>query len=605
MRPVSIIPLLAATAFTLPSLPIHSRGENETVPFSIPSEDQDSRSRASALDTKRQGWSYGSFPLGVAPLPAGDLAEKAMAEEYIRWLPDTAKGSTNAQADEKIAKDALLGGSNFTSLDDYKRLHDGLWQVSLPGGVFDGMQFPTTRLTNYTDDRMFSMMRLSASPYRVRRVKPEDTLLFDIENAASITGLSQKELQSQGRLFSIDYSDLKDQASSGLYGAGCQAYFYISATSGDFLPLAIKAIFKGKEDKALVYTPEDSADDWMLAKLMFNSNDNWHCLYSHVVYSHAAAEGPYLAAIRAFSDDHPILAVMRRYENTPWGIRPALWQNVVTSKQVDSYYPWTGYAAGNYSNKVCKSEFSSHLSGEAGNFTSNYIKTNLENRGLINSDFGPALKKFPFWEDCFSVVDNIRDFMRSFIYSYYDTDMAIVQDNELQDWAAEAQVAKVPDFPTKITSREQVVEMLTHHAYLGTVVHSVLSTDGSVGDTVALPFAPSAFWKPLPTEKGATNIIQYMPQVDAAIYQVAILAAVNRPFWKDSNQTMSHMFDDAAMLRRMNRETNIAAANYRKAQNNFSEIVRARKFDSDGLMNGLPFAWKVLDPNWAPYWSTV
>ncbi|KAI8630553.1 lipoxygenase [Xylariaceae sp. FL1651] len=585
--------LLITTVSSLPALTERDTGHDAIVPFSVPSQDRDPQSRATALATKREGWGYGGFPLGVAPFPVGELANKTIAEQEAIWVGATAAGSSYAQEDEVKAIAALKAGGNFTSLDDYTRLYEGQWQSSLPGGIFSGM------LTNYTDDRLFSMMRLSASPYRVRRVQRNDALLFPVDNAASITGgLSQEELRSQGRLFSIDYSDIKDLPASDKYGAGCQAYFYISPHSGDFLPLAIKAILRGLEDKALVYTPEDSADDWMLAKLMFNQNDNWHITYSHITHSHSAAEAPYLAAIRAFSDNHPILAVINRYEKTPWSIRPALESNVITTGQIDSYYPWTGEAAREYTNSV-------YTSGEVSNFQSNYVQTNLENRGLINSKFGPPLKHFPFWEDCSVVVNNIRAFMRSFIYSYYPNDNAILQDKELQDWASEAQVAQVPDFPTKITSRDMVVNMLTHHTYLGTVVHSVLSTDGAVGDSVSLPFAPSAFWKPLPTEKGATDIIQYMPQLYAAIKQVAILAAVNRAFWIDTNQTMSYMFDDDAMLSRMNRETNVAASRYKAAQNVFSTEVRARKFDQDGLSRGMPFMWNVLDPNWAPYWSVV
>lgn len=41
----------------------------------------------------------------------------------------------------------------------------------------------------------------------------------------------------------------RDLPSSGKYGAGCQAYFYIDR-AGDFLPLAVKPIVKGS------YAPE-------------------------------------------------------------------------------------------------------------------------------------------------------------------------------------------------------------------------------------------------------------------------------------------------------------------------------------------------------------
>lgn len=169
-------------------------------------------------------------------------------------------------------------------------------------------------LTNFTDDRLFSMMRLSASPYRLKRVQPSDTLLFPVDSAVSITGLSLQQLKAQGRLFLEDFSEMKELDPTDKFGAGCQAYFYIDPKSGDFLPLAIRPLVKGREKSALVYTPKDQANDWMLAKMLMNQNDGWHTTWAHITQSHSAAEAPYLAAIRTLSDNHPVMVIMKRGE---------------------------------------------------------------------------------------------------------------------------------------------------------------------------------------------------------------------------------------------------------------------------------------------------
>jgi hypothetical protein len=132
-------------------------------------------------------------------------------------------------------------------------------------------------LTNHTDDRTFSMMRLSSVPYRLQRVQRGDALLFPVDDkvSKSITGRTLEELHAQGRLFSEDFLAMKDQEATTAYGAGCQAYFYIN-DAGDFLPLAIKVTVKGREDSALVYTPKDLPDEWLFAKMTINANDGWH-----------------------------------------------------------------------------------------------------------------------------------------------------------------------------------------------------------------------------------------------------------------------------------------------------------------------------------------
>lgn len=249
-------------------------------------------------------------------------------------------------------------------MEDYANLYNGQWSKALPDGPFPGM------LTNFTDDRLFSMMRLSASPYRLKRVQPADTLLFPVDAAASITGLSLQQLKAQGRLFIEDFSEMKELDPTDKFGAGCQAYFYIDPKSGDFLPLAIRPLVKGRENSALVYTPKDQANDWMLAKMLMNQNDGWHTTWAHITQSHSAAEAPYLAAIRTLSDNHPVMVIMKRgelpcssslkasrpypwniffthtqdtVEKTPWNIRPLLEAGVEggSTGAGPQYYAWT------------------------------------------------------------------------------------------------------------------------------------------------------------------------------------------------------------------------------------------------------------------------
>ncbi|KAI0157772.1 lipoxygenase [Xylariaceae sp. FL1272] len=580
----------AALAATVSALPAVTRNDNAKPSYSIPLHDKNPKSRASALATKRAGWKYKEFPLGGAPLPDGSLANKTIAEQDKSWLPFLGVIQNQITQDTDKAIEDLHTSGPFTSLDDYARLYDNEWQTIVPGELLvPGMA------TNYTDDRLFSMSRLSANPYRTRRVQRKDKLLFPVDNAASITGLSLEQLRDQGRLFSVDYSDMATLPRSSNYGAICQAFFYIDPKSGDFLPLAVNAMYS---NSSLIYTPEDSPDDWMLGKLLFNQNDNWYITYAHISFSHSASDFAYLTALRSLSESHPLMALIERFESTPLNIRPVLYKGIITSGAIDKYYPWTGDAARLYANQVFES-------GEASNFQSNYIEKRLENAGLINSRFGPELKSFPFWEDTSVIVSTMRTFFKEVIDSYYTNDLAVLLDKEVQGWAKEAQVAGLPDFPKVISSRKQLADILTHIDYLGAVVHGVISSNGVIGYMAALPFAPTAFYKPLPTTKGASNLIQYMPNIYQAVAQVSTLLAASRSAWIDGNQTMTHMWDDEAMLSRMNSKTRAANVHFKDTMNDFSAEVRARTFDSEGLNRGMPVMWRPLDPNAAPYWSVV
>lgn len=192
------------------------------------------------------------------------------------------------------------------SLESYNILYDGQWKRALPDGIAPGA------LSNYTQDLFFSSLRLSSNPFVVQRLPVLEQLPFMVDDTITrqISGLALSELHSEGRLF---YADHSYQSNTTLYPVGeskytaaCQAYFYICQYSGDFLPLAIKPNY-GSE---LVYTPLDSANDWLLAKILFNVNDLFHSQMYHVAASHAVCEIVYEAALRSLSIRHPIRGFM-------------------------------------------------------------------------------------------------------------------------------------------------------------------------------------------------------------------------------------------------------------------------------------------------------
>lgn len=87
------------------------------------------------------------------------------------------------------------------TLDDWANvLYGDEWQVSNPRGTAPGI------MTNYTQDLLFSMERLSQNPYPLRLVDPSEELPFTIDDsmANEITGTTLEELKSSGSLFYVD-----------------------------------------------------------------------------------------------------------------------------------------------------------------------------------------------------------------------------------------------------------------------------------------------------------------------------------------------------------------------------------------------------------------
>lgn len=152
------------------------------------------------------------------------------------------------------------------------------------------------------------MERLTSNPYVIERLPVSQQLPFTVEDSLvnRITGLNLSALHSQGRLFYADHSfqgnSTRYPVGAGKYSPACEAYFYISPSSGEFLPLAIKTA----PESTLVYTPLDNENDWLLAKILFNVNDFFHSQTYHLSASHVVSEIVYEAALRTMSIKHPI-----------------------------------------------------------------------------------------------------------------------------------------------------------------------------------------------------------------------------------------------------------------------------------------------------------
>lgn len=398
----------------------------------------------------------------------------------------------------------------FQSLDtveDYLSLYDGEWTQILPKGPVPGV------LTNYSQDLFFSMERLANSPFSVRRLG-SGSLPFDVEDsvAQTVAGASLQQLLDAGRLFYADHSDHANlPPSSGKYGAACDAYFFIDEVSGDFLPLAIRTGVGAN----LIYTPADSASDWLLAKIMYNVNDFLFAQVYHLAATHEVIQIAWMAAIRTLSVEHPLYGLLDRLTYQLFATQPLansyLFDN---GTAFDRVFAVSGSGARDYNSQL-------YFSG-SGAFQANYFLSDLQNRGLINST-GPELTHFPYYEDATVIHNAIRAFMTSFVESFYASDAVVLADTELQAWVAEANgPAEAIDFPSEIATTETIIDILTHVAHLASTVHHTINTNELISLSSTLPMHPSALYKPVPTAKGNTSVASFLPPPEAVLAQFEV-----------------------------------------------------------------------------------
>ncbi|KAH8915766.1 putative arachidonate 5-lipoxygenase [Atractiella rhizophila] len=565
----------------------------QVTPYSLPIGDFDTTARAEAIAAIRENFNYGPNIVdnGGGPFfPVGPYADELIANWSNAFFPEHTAWTQGVQAEAQTAAVAITLEGGLTNYNDYAtKLYDSLWNTTIPHGVAPGM------LTNYTSDLLFSMERLSAQPYSIRRVKKSDPLNFKVDDKTSrkLTTQTQTQLQKAGRLFYVDYRNQADFIlTTGRYAGACDAFFYIHPKSGDFLPLAIRP----NNGSPLIYTPADPANDWQLAKMLFELNDFWY----HFVATHEVVDLVYEAAVRTLSIDHPVHALMTRlaYQAFVFPI-VALKSLLNVGGPVDSYFAWSGSTAEAFATKL--------YDEGAAPWISNYFSTHLENRGLINSPIGPELKSFPFYEDASVIYSAIKSFVQQFVESYYTDESLLSSDGELQSFLAESVPAKIVDFPTSLSSRSELVDLLTHFGYLVSILHGVMNGGDPVITTATLPLHPAAFYQPLPITKGLSDseMFSFMPNLTQSLGQIVLFGAFNRPFFEGGNRTLSQMFSDPTLLERSNDATRKAATNFEDEMLAFSKVVRARAFDENGLSQGMPFIWKLLDPLTVPFYLTI
>lgn len=242
-----------------------------------------------------------------------------------------------------------------------------------------------------------------------------------------------------------------------------------------------------------------------------------------------------------------------------------------------------------------------------GDYQSNYLDTDFAARGIRpdkSSDL-PQFKTFPFYDDASRIRDSQRTFFTTFINTYYPSEDDVNQDTEVQGWFTEASgEAKVFDFPAT-PSKETLIELLTHSAFLCGVAHHALNTGNVFAAVTTLPFHPDALYQPLPTEKGVKDLVPFLPPLSQATKQLALGARFNCPGIETTERSLSYAFSSPSLLGRLKSEITEAADTFRKEMNEISDDIRTRKFDEHGLSLGMPFLFYDLDPRTIPFYLAI
>lgn len=583
---------LAGTAF---ASPLKVRGANSSV--CLPQFDANPSARAAGVSARDAGFTYGPSLIGNASyFPNGTLGNARQEADMALWQVD------RDYIDQATAKDvasltqflttAAAANQSIKTMEQFgQAFYQNQWKNTNPRGVAPGI------MTNFTQDLYFSMERLTQNPYPLKLVTGTSPFQVDTAVVKNLTGTTLEDIISRKKLFVVDHSYQngldKSTIAPARYGAACTGLFYICDKTGNFLPLAIKT----NVGKDLIYTPADSATDWLLAKMMFNVNDMFDAQMFHLVASHDVSEGVHQAALHTLSEAHPIMIVLERMMIQGYSSR-------IVGEEL-CFNPGGHWDQTMYVSQLGCRDYVSNTWNTTGRYLANYLDTDLKARGILDSDGKHPFKNYPFYDDAKAIRDAFSTFFTSFIDSYYPTDDVLAADFEVQNWFKEANgKAAVLDFPAEV-NKETLVEVLTHFGYIVSVVHHVLNGGSTADSKAVMPFHMPALFAPVPEAKGVTDLMPFLSQPAQSIHYIGFVASFNRPTYAGEKLSLENAFSNGTLLQQLNSKTGEAAATFLSSMSAQSEKIRSRTFDANGLIEGAPFEYRLLDPNYIPFFCSV
>jgi hypothetical protein len=466
--------------------------------------------RQFSLMIQKDGYKFVSRP-GLSPTAGGPLGVPTMEADYVKLMVDhlTWVKPLVTNATMALAASSVYLPKGITKLEDYYTLYKlAGWEVPLGSRI------------DWTDDKVFAKERLT---HVIGLKKFDDSwkeLPFKHKDMKNLLdkGMQLKEAVLKGRIFVLDWSHLKTMTQSGLaagtFSGSPTAWFYLNE-AGDLIPIAIKP----QANNDFVVFPDDGYD-WLLAKIIVNQADLYENQANHFLSPHLFLEPLMTGALRNFAPNHPVQIYLNKFLDAIFGNSLAGWRVVFNEGG-----PWDGISSiqSNVTVEYFKAQYPSYSFFE-----------DAPARQIAQRKLEGLMPKYTYLSDALELYTSMIKHIKSLLKQYYPNgNDDIVGDSELQGWANEVSgLGMVRGFPKTITNIDQLAEILGHVAYLTGIKHHAINTYILWDSMGALPGHTAKLYRAIPTERGvvnAANIVEWLPQVPAALSHMQTVRAFARP----------------------------------------------------------------------------
>lgn len=410
--------------------------------------------------------------------------------------------------------------------------------------LFKTLALPAVADT-FLDDQTFARYRVAGpNPMLIKGISelPAKFPLTDEQYRDVMgNGDSLGEALTEHRVYMLDYAELDYLAAEAGTSSNGQAKYV-------YAPIALFAVPKGGSSitPVAIQCGQDPAKyplffsvgtnqplqwwGWQMAKTVVQvAEGNYHELFVHLARTHLVIEAFTVATHRCLAECHPVnILLLPHFEGTLFINNAAAKQLVAPGGPIDHIF----------GAPIARTQQAAGTDRLNFDFYANMLAPELASRNV------DKLPDYPYRDDARLVWAAIEQWVGNYIDVYYDNDAAIEGDTELAAWTASLiGEGKIRGF-TGITTRGQLVQVLTMVIYTASAQHAAVNFPQKPLMTYA-PAISGAGWQPAPgqqAEHSEQDWLKLLPPIDQSFEQLNVLYLLGSVHYRQLGDYRSNNF---------------------------------------------------------------